>query len=163
MKTLIIISVLSAIAAISCQKKPIDNSAVPPYIISFELHSVPNEFVSVYYVDSISGKNTSVQIRPWIIDYSLKYVYADSIPTGDFTSQYLFDACEKGIKNFKLKFTKGNVNELHDLYIDFKWLPPPGGFEIPDAAIDGKNLMALPPSDSNGAGHYDTGFIYDRN
>ncbi|MBS1530862.1 MAG: hypothetical protein JSU01_11175 [Bacteroidetes bacterium] len=162
MKALIIMAMLSVMVITSCQKKPL-NSAEPPHVIYFQLASVQDEFVSVYYIDSISGKNIKVQIRPWVAG-SDNTIYADSIPTTNFGSAFLFNACsDKGIKNFKLKFYKAGVTELHDLNIDFKWLPPPGGFEIPDAAIDGKNLTALPPSDSNGAGHYDTGFIYDRN
>ena len=158
MKNLIVTSVLLTVTIVSCQKKPIDHSAVPPHIISFQLNTVPNEFVSLYYTDSVTTKNI-----PILISAGGTATAADSIPTQSFYSQYLFDACEKGVRNFKLKFSKNNVAEMHSLFIDFKWMAPPGGFEIPDASIDGNKLTPLPPSDSSKYGHYNTGFIYNRN
>jgi hypothetical protein len=158
MKNILAISILSAIIIVSCQKQRIPNAAVPPFIISFQLDTVPNEFVSLYYIDSATTKKIPIRIST-----GTKFIEADSIPTQSFYSQDLFDACShNGLRNFKLKFYKAGVTELHDLFIDYKRLSPPGGFEIPDAAIDGKNLTPLPPSDSKGSGHYDTGFIYNR-
>jgi hypothetical protein len=158
MKNIITISIILVVIVSSCQKKPIPNSALPPYVISFQLVSVPNEFVSLYYIDSVTHKKTIIKITA-----SNTFAYQDSIPTGSFFSQYLFNACEnQGIRNFKLKFYKSGVSELHDLFIDFKLLPAPGGFEIPDASIDGNKLTLLPPSDSSKYGHYATSFIYNR-
>jgi hypothetical protein len=158
MKRIILVFVLVAVAFAGCSKKPLPKDWLPPHIISFKLVSVNNEFVSLYYIDSVTHNSVTLKITPSLIDN-----YTDSIPTGSFFSQYLFNACaNNGIRNFKLKFYKGGVTELHDLFIDFKWLPPPGGFEIPDAKIDGKALINLPASDSSKYGHGDTSFLYNR-
>jgi hypothetical protein len=121
---------------------------------------ISNEFVSLYYIDSISGKNIQIPIRPWIVG-SDNTAYADSIPTSSFGSKYLFSDCKIGIRNFKLKFYRPGVTELHDLFIDFKFLPPPGGFQIPDATIDGKALINS-PVDTGKYGQVATVFIYNR-
>lgn len=145
-----------------CQKTPIDRQYTPPHIISFQTKTVKGEYISIYYIDSITNKKIFVQLRTPAIGSAPNYGYADSIPTGNFLSQYLWDACNNGVKDFMLKFSKQNVVEMHNLFVNFKHLPSPGGFEINDAKIDGKPLPNLPPSDSSKSGHYDTGFIYNR-
>ena len=161
MKTLFLIPFLT-ILLIGCTKSPL-KSVVPPTVISLQINNPPAGFVSVYYFDSTVNKNKIVQINSWKWNYNaLNGGYADSIPAGNFVSEYLFKACAyNNIKKFKLKFSNKNAIEEHDLFINFKLLPPPGGFSIPNASIDGKLLDSLPASDSIKYGHYDTGFIYN--
>jgi hypothetical protein len=168
MKALVLIPFLT-ILLIGCSKSPL-KSYLPPNVLVFKINNPPAGFVSVYYFDSTANKDQFVQIRSWSSNFNFNLPnggYADSIPTGDFGSSYLFDACGNGIKNFKLKLNNGNATEIHDLFINFKHLPPPGGFYIPNASIDGKLLPALTdsltPIDSSKYkyGYIETNFIYN--
>jgi len=151
--------ILNVLIIIGCKKAP--QASAPPPIISIQTATVLNERVSISYIDSVTHNVIPVQIRPWVIDNQPGDDYAYSIPTGNFLSRFIWDACSKGIRTFQLQFTKGSVTETHILFIDFKYLPQ-GGFTIPDAEVDGKPLSNAPPSDTNTYGHYNTGFIYNR-
>lgn len=151
--------ILNVLIIVGCKKGP--QASAPPRIISIQTATVPNERVSISYVDSVAHSIIPVQIRPWLIDNKPGDDYAYSIPTGNFLSRYIWDACSNGIRTFQLQFKNGSVTETHILFIDFKYLPQ-GGFEIPDAEIDGKALTSMPPSDTDAYGHYDTRFIYNR-
>lgn len=159
-----IILILTLIPFIStCKKGDGAKEALPDHLISFKVATVDNEQLSVYYIDSISNQQIVVKIRPWTIAENVADSgYATYLATGNFTSKYLFDACSKGVKNFTVQFKKNNVLENHKLFINFKYLSPPGGFEIDEVRVDNTLLTKLPPSDSSLTGHYDTGFIYDR-
>lgn len=160
-KIILILTLIPFICA--CKKGDGAKEALPDHLISFKIATVDNEQLSVYYTDSISNQQIVVKIRPWTIAESVADSgYATYLPTCNFTSKYLFDACSKGVKKFMIQFKKNNVLETHKLLIDFKYLSQPGGFEINEATIDNVSLTKLPASDSSTTGHYDTGFIYDR-
>jgi hypothetical protein len=158
-----IILILALIPFIcTCKKGDDSKEALPDHLISFKVATVDNEQLSVYYIDSISNQKTIVKVRPWIVGDFSNSGYSTEMSTGNFTSKYLFEACSKGIKNFTVQFKKNNILENHKLFINFKYLSQPGGFEIDDANVDNTSLTKLPPSDSSKTGHYDTGFIYNR-
>ncbi|CAM3774028.1 hypothetical protein MUGA111182_08800 [Mucilaginibacter galii] len=151
--------VLLAMVLFGCNKGSATATDLPDFVIYLQMPSVTGETLSVYYTDPSSANLVSLKIKSVA---GQQGDYSDEVPSGNFVSKYLFEVCQKkGVRNFIVRFHRNGLTEDHQLFINFQSIPS-GGFNIPDASIDGKALTKLPDSDYNTNAHYSTGFKYER-